>query len=57
MARPIEPTPILSGTDAASLRSDLRNVCSAQEAQRRIQNAQTLWAAMQPKSRGEARGR
>lgn len=36
MARPIEPTPKLSGEDAERLLSDLANACSPEEADRRI---------------------
>lgn len=39
MARPIEPTPTLQGEDADRLRRDLANVCSPQEAERRIEQA------------------
>jgi hypothetical protein len=50
MARPIEPTPTLTGGDAARLLSDLERVCFPQESARRIELAkQGLQAMLQPK--------
>jgi hypothetical protein len=46
MARPIETTPVLNVDDSARLASDLREVCSPQEADRRIALAQERLAAM-----------
>ena len=39
MARPIEATPVLEGADAERLLSDLKKVCSMDEARRRIESA------------------
>ena len=46
MARPIEPTPILEGEDAERLLRDLENVCSPEEARRRIEWARAKRAEM-----------
>ena len=42
MARPIEPTPVLEGDDAERLLDQLENVCSPDEAERRIAVARKL---------------
>ncbi len=39
MARPIQPTPTLRGSDAKRLVRELENVCSPNEAKRRIEYA------------------
>lgn len=52
MARPIEPTPPLTGEDAERLLADLMHTCSVEEAQRRIDMAkQKLAIMMTPKGR------
>jgi len=50
MARPIEPTPELTGEDAERLLRDLEDVCSPAEAERRSKWAeQQLAELMRPK--------
>lgn len=44
MARLIEPTPVIEGEDAERLLEHLENVCSPEEARRRIAAAQKLLA-------------
>jgi hypothetical protein len=39
MARPIEPTPVLTGKDAKRLQRELANVCTPEEARARIAHA------------------
>lgn len=46
MASPIQPTPDLEGDDADRLLADLLNVCSPEEAQRRIEWAKRERARM-----------
>ena len=46
MARPIESTPVLEGEDAERLLRDLENVCSPEEAKRRMEWAQVQLADM-----------
>lgn len=46
MARPIEPTPSLSGADADRLIRDLADVCPPEEARARMAQARTARAAM-----------
>lgn len=51
MARPIQATPTLRGEDAKRLLRDLEDVCSPEEAQRRIEYGRKLRAEMmRPKS-------
>lgn len=58
MARPIEPTPALAGEDAQRLRTDLKQSCSADEARRRMDQADRLWKTMQqPRGSDKASGR
>jgi hypothetical protein len=40
MARPIEPTPVLTGNDAKHLQRELANVCTPEDARARIAHAQ-----------------
>jgi hypothetical protein len=46
MARPIEPTPSLTGSDAMRLLQDLAQVCQPSEAERRIESARRERAEM-----------
>lgn len=39
MAKPIEPTPVLTGRDAQSMLADLSNGCSPVEARARVASA------------------
>lgn len=58
MARPIEPTPTLSGDDARKLRRDLEDVCSPEEALRRVGWAQgQLTEMMRQKTRTTVGGK
>lgn len=43
MAKPIEPTPTLYGEDAEALLRELENVCSEEEAERRLKKANEFW--------------
>ena len=43
MAKPIEPTPTLTGKDAELLLRELEHVCSTEEADRRLQKANEFW--------------
>lgn len=43
MAKPIEPTPTLTGKDAEQLLRELERVCSADEAERRLKKANEFW--------------
>lgn len=50
MARPIQPTPVLEGTDAKRLLEDLGAVCTPSEAKARIDAARReLSEMMRPK--------
>jgi hypothetical protein len=51
MARPIEPTPVLTGDAADKLLQELDNVCDQSETKRRIDWARALLALS-----GSARG-
>ena len=42
MARPIEPTPVLTGKDAKRLQRELLNVCTPEEARARTAHAKKL---------------
>lgn len=44
MTQPIAPTPVLEGEDAERLLEELENVCSPEEAQRRVAAARKLLA-------------
>jgi hypothetical protein len=46
MASPIDATPTLKGADARRLLAELENVCSPEEAARRIERARSLRAEM-----------
>lgn len=46
MASPIEATPTLKGADAQRLLRDLEDVCSPEEAARRIERARAVRAEM-----------
>jgi hypothetical protein len=46
MASPIDATPTLKGADARRLLAELENVCSPEEAARRIERARVLRAEM-----------
>ena len=46
MARPIEPTPVLEGSDAEKLLTELAEVCSPDEARQRIDYARSARAEM-----------
>ena len=46
MARPIEPTPTLSGDDADRLLADMEKRCSVDEARRRVAAAKIALAEM-----------
>ena len=55
MARPIEPTPVLEGEDAARLLEQLEQVCPPDEAERRVAAARKLLAkVMMPNGDGRA---
>jgi hypothetical protein len=57
MARPIEATPTLEGEDAERLLRDLADVCSPEEARRRIKYAREQLAEMtRPKVHGGTAG-
>jgi hypothetical protein len=43
VAKPIEPTPTLVGEDAEALLRELENVCSDEEAERRLKKANDFW--------------
>lgn len=46
MARPIEPTPVLTGKDAKRLQRDLASVCTPEEARPRIGHAKSSLAEL-----------
>jgi hypothetical protein len=43
VAKPIEPTPTLVGEDAEALLRELENMCSEEEAERRLKKANEFW--------------
>jgi hypothetical protein len=43
VAKPIEPTPPLEGEEAEKLLRQLKDVCSPQEAERRLKLANAFW--------------
>jgi len=50
VAKPIEPTPPLEGLEAEQLLAELKNVCSPEEADRRLQASRAFLAdVMRPK--------